>query len=113
MKKTNQIEERANNRIIVIDDDPDVWEAYKAILAPQLFEGRFAAQKRMEELAVDAGLTGHAGQENFDVSFASQGQEGLQLVENSLRENKPFAIAFIDVRMPPGWDGNSRADSCY
>jgi PAS domain S-box-containing protein len=109
MKKINQIEKIPNNRIIVIDDDPDVWEAYKAILAPQQLEGKFTAQKKMEELVADAGLTGLSEQENFNVSFASQGQEGLQLVEKSLQENKPFAIAFIDVRMPPGWDGMETA----
>ena len=63
----------------------------------------------MEELVADAGLTGLPDQENFDVSFASQGQEGLQLVEKFLQEDRPFAIAFIDVRMPPGWDGMETA----
>ena len=104
MKTHNQIEKTSNNRIIVIDDDPDVWEAYKAILAPQQLEEKFTAQKKMEELVANAGLTGLPDQENFDVSFASQGQEGLQLVEKFLQEDRPFAIAFIDVRMPPGWD---------
>jgi two-component system cell cycle sensor histidine kinase/response regulator CckA len=109
MKKNNPIEKISNNRIIVIDDDPDVWEAYKAILAPQQLEGKFTAQKKMEELVADAGLAGLSDQKNFDVSFASQGQEGLQIVEKSLQEDRPFAIAFIDVRMPPGWDGMETA----
>ena len=109
MKIHNQIEKTSNNRIIVIDDDPDVWEAYKAILAPQQLEGKFIARKKMDELVADAGLTGLPDQENFDVSFASQGQEGLQLVKKFLQENRPFAIAFIDVRMPPGWDGMETA----
>jgi len=109
MKTNNQIEITSDKRIIVIDDDLDVWEAYKAILAPQQLEGKFAAQKKMEELVADAGLTALSDRENFDVSFASQGQEGLQLVEESLQGNKPFAIAFIDVRMPPGWDGMETA----
>ncbi|MEN8232644.1 MAG: hypothetical protein ABFR35_08185, partial [Thermodesulfobacteriota bacterium] len=65
MKIHNQIEKTSNNRIIVIDDDPDVWEAYKAILAPQQLEGNFTARKKMEELVADAGLTGLSDQENF------------------------------------------------
>jgi len=109
MKTNNQIEITSNNRIIVIDDDPDIWEAYKAILAPQQLKEKFTAQKKMEELVADANLRSLPDQENFDVSFASQGREGLQLVEKSLEENKPFAIAFIDVRMPPGWDGMETA----
>src|SRR6185437_2682576 len=27
------------------------------------------------------------------------------LIEKSLRENRPYSMAFVDVRMPPGWDG--------
>jgi len=109
MKTTNQTEISSNNRIIVIDDDPDIWDAYKAILVPQQLEEKFSAQKKMEELIADADLGSLPVQENFDVSFASQGREGLELVEKSLQKNKPFAIAFIDVRMPPGWDGMETA----
>ncbi len=41
----------------------------------------------------------------FEIDSAYQGQEGLDLIEKSLRENRPYAMAFVDVRMPPGWDG--------
>ncbi|HSI83603.1 MAG: response regulator [Candidatus Methylacidiphilales bacterium] len=41
----------------------------------------------------------------FDVDSAYQGQEGLALIEKSLSENRPYSMAFVDVRMPPGWDG--------
>ena len=27
------------------------------------------------------------------------------MIEKSLREDRPYAMAFVDVRMPPGWDG--------
>ena len=36
---------------------------------------------------------------------AYQGQEGLALVEKARAEGRPYALAFVDVRMPPGWDG--------
>jgi signal transduction histidine kinase/response regulator of citrate/malate metabolism len=41
----------------------------------------------------------------FEVKSAHQGQEGLTLVEQALGEGRPFALAFVDMRMPPGWDG--------
>ena len=53
MKTYNQIEKTSNNRIIVIDDDPDVWEAYKAILAPQQLEGKFIANNPFPSLRPD------------------------------------------------------------
>jgi hypothetical protein len=39
----------------------------------------------------------------FDSAY--QGQEGLELIEKSIEEERPYSLAFVDVRMPPGWDG--------
>ena len=101
----NEIESKPNNRIIVIDDDPEIWEAYRAILSPALIAEQFRAGKKMDQLF--AGDVGAVLEEqiNFDLSFASQGQEGFQLVQKALQKENPYAIAFVDVRMPPGWDG--------
>jgi PAS domain S-box-containing protein len=41
----------------------------------------------------------------FEVDSAFQGEEGLARVKAALQEHRPYALAFIDVRMPPGWDG--------
>lgn len=41
----------------------------------------------------------------FEIGSAYQGQEGLLLVKKALEVGRPYAMAFVDVRMPPGWDG--------
>ena len=41
----------------------------------------------------------------FEISSAYQGEEGLDLIEKSLLEYRPYALAFIDFRMSPGWNG--------
>ncbi len=41
----------------------------------------------------------------FEVDSALQGEEGLEMVSRSIQEGRPYAMAFVDVRMPPGWDG--------
>ncbi len=41
----------------------------------------------------------------FEVDSAFQGKEGLQKVQAALAEGDPYALAFVDMRMPPGWDG--------
>ena len=41
----------------------------------------------------------------FEVDCASQGQEGYAKVLAAVKEGRPYATAFVDVRMPPGWDG--------
>ncbi len=39
------------------------------------------------------------------MQFAQQGKQGVTLAERALANGRPFALAFIDMRMPPGWDG--------
>jgi PAS domain S-box-containing protein len=46
-----------------------------------------------------------ADQMSFELDSVYQGQEGLEMVKRALAENRPYALAFVDVRMPPGWDG--------
>src|SRR2546430_4073890 len=41
----------------------------------------------------------------FRIDTALQGEEGVARVQQALEEDQPYAMAFIDMRMPPGWDG--------
>ncbi|MCI0539216.1 MAG: ATP-binding protein, partial [Verrucomicrobiales bacterium] len=41
----------------------------------------------------------------FDLDSAYQGQEGLAKVQQAISSGHPYALAFVDGRMPPGWDG--------
>ena len=41
----------------------------------------------------------------FELSFANQGRQGWELIQASCDKGAPYAVAFIDIRMPPGWDG--------
>jgi two-component system, sensor histidine kinase and response regulator len=91
-----------NRRILVIDDNPAIHEDIKKILAPP---------KQSNQLAeLEAELLGEKAPAafvlpEFEIDSAFQGQEGFKLIEKSLAENRPYAMAFVDVRMPPGWDG--------
>jgi DNA-binding LytR/AlgR family response regulator len=49
--------------------------------------------------------TSHSRMPCFKVDTVNQGEDGLVLIEKSLQENRPYSVAFVDVRMPPGWDG--------
>ena len=92
-----------SNRILVIDDDTDIWEAYKMILSPEQFESSSA--RRMEELLEEKKDDTTESEANFELNFASQGQDGYQLVQEAIQQGKPYSVAFVDIRMPPGWDG--------
>ncbi len=57
------------------------------------------------ETAVFGAVQGAVGQPRFEVSPAYQGQEGLRMLRKEFEAGLPYAMAFVDVRMPPGWDG--------
>ena len=83
-----------NHRILVIDDYQPIHDDFAKILA-----------QHDPLQAAEARLFGKPEAETFDLSFAQQGVEGLGLVERARAAGSPFALAFVDVRMPPGWDG--------
>ncbi len=97
-----------NRHIIVIDDDREIWQAYKAVLAPDP-ESPDSTIRQIRELMGDRTSDLSIDEERFELAFAAQGQEGFGLVKEAMESDRPFAVAFIDVRMPPGWDGMETA----
>jgi signal transduction histidine kinase len=90
-----------NRRILLVDDMPAIHDDFRKILAP-------AAAQADSFDAVEAALFGDAPKApslSFEIDSAYQGQEGLAKVEASLLAGRPYAMAFVDMRMPPGWDG--------
>ncbi len=92
----------SNNRILVIDDNPSIHVDFRKILA-----GSTKRPADLEELetALFGSARPAAATLNFQIDSAYQGNEGLAMVERALAEGQPYALAFVDVRMPPGWDG--------
>jgi two-component system, sensor histidine kinase and response regulator len=90
-----------NHRILVIDDNKAIHEDFKKIFNQQ------AETSGLEE--ANAAMFGKAAPKvelpHFEIDSAFQGRDGLELIEKSLQEGRPYAMAFVDVRMPPGWDG--------
>jgi PAS domain S-box-containing protein len=90
------------HRILVIDDNPAIHNDIRKILAKP--EAGSTSLEDAETL-----LFGEKVEDEkpiyFEIDSAFQGQEGLELVRRSLDAKNPYALAFVDVRMPPGWDG--------
>lgn len=92
----------ANNRILIIDDNPAIHEDIRKILV----DAKGNDQTTDELLNIVLGKTlPRRSTTDFEIDSAYQGQEGLAMVETSLKEGRPYALAFVDVRMPPGWNG--------
>jgi len=90
-----------NRRVLIIDDTPSIHDDFRRVLAGGC-----------ETSEVDAAEQELLGQPtppvygaSFEIDSAYQGREGLDKVAASLAVDRPYALAFVDMRMPPGWDG--------
>jgi len=92
-----------SSRILIVDDNPAIHEDFRKILAGP--SGRGAELDRVESIIFDAPAAPRPLATAFDLGFAFQGREALDLVWQARAESRPYALAFVDVRMPPGWDG--------
>jgi len=93
--------EQKNRRILVIDDSEDIHKDFHKVL------GRRTDTAELDE--VEASLFGASslpdGQPVFEVTSSYQGEQGLAAIRKALADGAPYAMAFVDLRMPPGWDG--------
>ncbi len=94
--------EVSNRRVLVIDDNESIHEDFRSVLCANTNDG--ASLSSLEEhLFGESAPVSETPR--FEVDSALQGEEGLEKIRRSLKENRPYAMAFVDVRMPPGWDG--------
>lgn len=90
------------SRVLIIDDNPAIHGDFRKILAPP-------RESATALLTAEAALFGEETPPEvplaLEIDSAFQGQEGLASVRRAKQEGRPYALAFVDARMPPGWDG--------
>jgi PAS domain S-box-containing protein len=92
-----------NRRILIVDDSPAIHGDFKKILVRSNPAGN---DFENAEASLFGASEARAGEEqDFELTSASQGEEALGTVRTAMKAGHPFAMAFVDVRMPPGWDG--------
>jgi CheY-like chemotaxis protein len=91
-----------NRRVLIIDDNPAIHDDFRKILAPV---AATAAALDATEVIVFGPPTSAGRRTRLEVDSAYQGPDGLLMVKKALEAGQPYAAAFVDVRMPPGWDG--------
>lgn len=88
-------------KILIIDDNPAIHKDFIKILT--------RSQKQNEFAKLDQALFDVQPNENplplFQIDTVSQGEEGVKQIQNALQQKHPYALAFVDIRMPPGLDG--------
>src|SRR6266702_9004711 len=91
-----------SGRILLIDDTPEIHQDFRNIFEPGLSSAAALSASKAALFGVTkTGATRPISQ----IDFALQVQQGVELVRCALEEKRPYAIAFVDVRMLTGWDG--------
>ena len=93
-----------NKRILVVDDNEEIHKDFKKVL------GRVGNDDDIRELESVLFEEAPARQDIYqnvfyDIDSAFQGEEALDMVVQAEAQGRPYAVAFVDIRMPPGWDG--------
>src|SRR3989338_5558640 len=91
-------------RILVIDDNPAIHQDFVKVLSFKSTDSPLSSLD--EQLFGESDLPkAELGLPQFIIDSANQGQEGLEKIKTALQQGMPYALAFVDIRMPPGWDG--------
>jgi two-component system, sensor histidine kinase and response regulator len=98
-----------SRRILVIDDQEVIHYTFQSILGTM-------RSRPSESVSSDTG--GSVSQDcdssvDFEIDFAFQGEDGLNLVRQAEQNKHPYAMAFVDRTMPPGIDGIETIDRLW
>src|SRR3954453_22817615 len=93
-------------RILIIDDNAAIHDDFRKVLCPvkQSGTGLDELEDSLygESVTASDPLQAHV---EYELDCALQGEEGLAKLKQSIADGRPYAMAFVDMRMPPGWDG--------
>ncbi len=89
-----------NYRVLVVDDQEEIHNDFEEMLSSGS-TGR-ATDDLASTFVPD---TGKQFLPQFELAHAVSGDEALEMVKAGRKSKRPFAMAYVDVRMPPGADG--------
>jgi CheY-like chemotaxis protein len=91
-----------NRRVLVIDDNAAIHEDFRKVLNGMPSDDHAVLDLLEAEVL---GGTAAPSTPQFELDTALQGQEGVRMAQAAVDSGRPYALAFVDMRMPPGWDG--------
>ena len=93
--------EQPNRHILVVDDNKVIHDDFLKILQPQV-EPDVVSRTRAALFGESSHVT---RRDSYQVDCVDQGEGAVMLARRACEEGQPYAVAFVDMRMPPGWDG--------
>jgi signal transduction histidine kinase len=92
-----------NRRILLVDDNLSIHDDFRRILVPRNSTvGLDDAAAALFGVAAEPTTT---TSDVFELDTAQQGQEACEKAAIAVASGRRYALAFVDMRMPPGWDG--------
>ena len=99
-ERASAAQQPANARVLIIDDQKDIHDDFREMLTPR-------ASAAADDLA--ASFLSHEEPDHhlpaFELLHAMGGDEACELVTREAHRERPIAVAYVDIRMPPGIDG--------
>jgi len=98
-----------NIRILIVDDNESIHDDFRKVLIQERskehaeldeLEAELFGEDKKSDARKNSGM-----QPKYEFDSAFQGQEAFAMVDKAAKEGRPYALVFMDVRMPPGWDG--------
>jgi len=95
-----EAKDRMNRRVLIVDDQQEIHEDFSEVLEHN------PSETRSDEFAASFGDSERtASMQRFELLHATSGQEAIDIVSKMKASDRPIAVAYIDIRMPPGIDG--------
>jgi diguanylate cyclase (GGDEF)-like protein len=98
-------------RVLVADDEAEVRDAYRQILLEADISGETAVFRNLRERLFAKGAPEQMAKRlatpntAFEPVFCEGAEAAVAAIRDSIAADDPFAVAFLDMRMPPGPDG--------
>ena len=89
-----------NYRILVVDDQREIHQDFEEMLTPGLTAASTDDLAEVFTSEVDESFL-----PQFELLHARSGSEAYDVVKTAVETDNPIAVAYIDIRMPPGMDG--------
>lgn len=108
---------KKNRKIIVVDDQQDLREQLAKLLrkagkkdgsnslVEQMRKRLLGNKEKSKEESKEEGKGFPEDTTLYIVDTAGQGEEALDMIVEANKNNDPYSVMFLDMRMPPGWDG--------
>lgn len=94
-----------NRKILVLDDEPGVLDAYRVILEPAPAPTGIVSSRSRGGAAAAAQAAPQLAAEAFQVQYVSTGPDALNAIRQAVLEGKPFIGGFFDVKLGGEMDG--------